>query len=127
MTKKNKTILIVEDEQPLLQDLLTKFTKAGFQTLSAEDGETALTMALAEHPDLILLDIILPKLDGLAMLKKLRADKWGKKAAVIILTKLSDDQLIAEAMESGVYDFLVKSSWEIDDLIRRVRENLGLE
>jgi len=106
--------------------MVTKFTHEGFEVFQAGDGETGLAIALKEHPDLILLDIIMPKMDGMTLLKKLRTDAWGKKVPVIILTNLSDDRNIAEAMEGGVYDFLVKSSWEADDLVKRVKERLGL-
>lgn len=126
MTKINKKILITEDEEALLKVLVTKFTHDGFTVFPAGDGEAGLAIALKEHPDLILLDIIMPKMDGMTLLKKLRADAWGKKVPVIILTNLSDDRNIAEAMEGGVYDFLVKSSWDADDLVKRVKERLNL-
>lgn len=126
MTKNIKKILIIEDEEAVLKVLATKFDHEGFQTLEAKDGEDGLAQARAERPDIILLDIVMPKMDGLTMLKELRKDPWGKKVPVVILTNLSDDKDIAEAMVSGVYDFLVKSSWEIEDVVKRVKERLGM-
>lgn len=126
MTKNIKKILIIEDEEAVLKVLATKFDHEGFQTLEAKDGEAGLTQARVERPDIILLDIVMPKMDGLTMLKELRKDPWGKKVPVVILTNLSDDKDIAEAMVSGVYDFLVKSSWEIEDVVKRVKERLGM-
>lgn len=127
MNKIDKKILIVEDEEALRKVLVTKFIHEGFGVIEAKDGEEALAMVFDEKPDLILLDIILPKIDGMTFLKRLRRDDWGKNVPVIILTNLSDDRNIAEAMEGGVYDFLVKSSWEIEDVVRRVKERLVIQ
>lgn len=122
----DKKILIAEDEESIIKVLATKFTHEGFKVFEARDGEEGLEMALKEKPDLILLDIVMPRMDGLTMLKKLREDPWGKKVPIIILTNLSDDKNIADAMVVGVYDFLVKSSWDVDDVIKRVKERLNL-
>lgn len=126
MTTQNKKILIVEDEAPLRQAIFDKFSREGFQTFQAKNGEEGLDVALKEHPDLILLDIIMPKVDGLSMLKTLRQDKWGKNVPILILTNLNDAEYVAEAMENGVYDFLVKSDWKLDELITRAKEKLGI-
>lgn len=126
MATNNKKILIVDDEESVLKVLVAKFNHEGFQTLAARDGEEGLALAFREKPDVILLDIIMPKMDGLTMLRKLRKDPWGKKVPVLILTNLSDDKNIAEAMVGGVYDFLVKASWETEDVIKRVKERLGM-
>lgn len=127
MNKVNKTILIIEDEEATLKVLVAKFKHEGFEVLEARDGEEGLAISLKEKPDLILLDIIMPKMDGITYLKELRKDSWGKSVPVVILTNLSDDKSIAEAMEGGVYDFLVKSSWETEDLVKRVKERLGIK
>ena len=82
-------------------------------------------MAMQHHPDLILLDIIMPVMDGMTMLKKLRADEWGKKAEVIILTNLGDNEKVAEAMSQGSFDYLVKSDWNIADVAELVKKKLG--
>lgn len=115
-----KTILIAEDELLLRNALRDKLMREGFAVLEAKNGKEGLKIALSKHPDLILLDIIMPIMDGMTMLAKLREDKWGKDARVIVLTNLSE---IAVAHES--YDYLVKSDWKIEDLIARVREKLG--
>jgi len=122
----NKKVLIIEDEESVLKVLSTKFTHEGFTVFEARDGEEGLELALKEKPDLIMLDVVMPRMDGLTMLKKLREDVWGKKVPVMILTNLSDDKNIAEAMIGGVYDFLVKSSWDIEDVIKRAKERLNL-
>ncbi len=105
-----KRILIVEDDLPLLNALAETFEKEGFQVLKAQDGEEGLKVALKESPDLILLDIIMPKMHGWQMLEKLREDSWGKKVLVIVLSNISDPQKKEQFMETGqVVDYLVKT------------------
>lgn len=120
---KNK-ILIVEDEPSMLRALHDKFAAEGFEILEARNGESGLAKAKEEHPDIILLDIIMPKMDGLTMLKGLREDKWGAKANVIILTNLSDGESLSTALKHGAYDFLVKADWRLEDVVSKVKEKL---
>lgn len=125
MKGKNKTILIVEDEPALLMVLADKFRREGFVVLEAKDGEEALRTALHNHPDLLILDIVMPSMDGLTMLKKLREDKWGEYVPVLILSNLSDPEQIDEAAHSGAIDFLVKSNWGLDDVITKVKSTFA--
>ncbi|MBU4142000.1 response regulator [Patescibacteria group bacterium] len=122
--QKNKTILIVEDEAALRGALSDKFKRAGFSVLEARNGEEGLEVATREHPDLILLDVMMPVMSGMAMLKQLREDAWGKSARVIILTNLNDAEYVAEAMKQESYDYFIKSDWKIEDLVAKVREKL---
>lgn len=117
--KNKKTILIVEDEVSMLNALRDKLTREDFFVLEAKNGKEGLEVALLEHPDLILLDVVMPIMDGMTMLKNLREDEWGKDAKVIILTNLSD---VAVAHRS--YDYLVKSDWKIEDVVAKVHERL---
>jgi two-component system alkaline phosphatase synthesis response regulator PhoP len=111
MADASKKILIIEDETPMLRLLAETFLREGFP--------------LKEHPNLILLDIVMPKMDGMTFLKKLREDPWGKNAVVIILTNLSDAENIAEALNYQAYDFLVKSDWRIEDLVKEVKGKIA--
>lgn len=120
----NKKILIVEDEEPLRNALRDKLKSEGFQTLEAQNGEEGLQIALTQHPDLILLDVIMPVMDGITMLKKMRADEWGQTAQVVVLTNLNDNEKIAESMDAGSYGYLIKSDWKIADIVALVREKL---
>ncbi len=125
MSKKKIKVLIVEDEIALRQAMVDKFTREGFWTFAAKDGEDGLNQALTERPDIILLDIIMPNMDGLTMLKILRNDQeWGKDVPVMVLTNLSDVDNVSRAVENGVYEFLVKSDWRLDDLVDKVKEKL---
>lgn len=120
-----KTILIIEDDQALLKALVEKFTHEGFSVLEAHNGEEGLGKSLQEQPDIILLDIVMPKMDGITMLEKLREDSWGKNAKVILLTNLSSSEKISEAINLGSYKYLVKTDWKIKDVVEKVREELN--
>lgn len=120
-----KTILIVEDETPLRNALRDRLIREGFITLEAKNGQEGLEIALSQHPDLILLDILLPVMDGITMFKKLHADPWGKDAKVIVLTNLNDNKMVADAIALGSHDYLVKSDWKIEDVIKVVRDKLN--
>lgn len=98
-------ILIIEDEQVIRDVLVKTFTHEWFSVLEAADGEVGLSVAEKELPDIILLDIILPKMHGLAVLSRLRESEWGKNIPVIILTNLSDSASVADALVGGVYEF----------------------
>lgn len=126
MNKANKKILIVEDELSLRGALRDKLIREGFNVLEAKNGEEGLRVALREHPDLILLDIIMPVMDGMTMLKRLREDVWGKEAKVVMLTNLSDNEKLAEAITHGSYEYLVKSDWKIENVVAKIKEKLGV-
>lgn len=121
-----KRILIVEDDKALLKILVDKLTAEGFLALQAKNGKDGLDMAVKEHPDLILLDIIMPVMDGISMLKKLRGDERGKDVPVIILTNLSDSKSISDSMNENITNYLVKSDWKLEDIVKIVRERLGI-
>lgn len=125
MTDKKKIVLVIEDEEPLQMVLKDVLTTEGYEVSLAKNGLEGLEMALYQHPDIILLDILMPKMDGLEMLKNLRADEWGKKVPVIVLTNLSDNQDIAKAVEEDVFEYFVKSDIKIDEVIERIKEKIG--
>jgi len=124
MKNKHK-ILIVEDEEPLLNALTDKFSREGMEVITAKNGQEGLDVALAKKPDLILLDVIMPKMDGITMLEKLREDKWGENVEVILLTNLTDADKVSEAVEKGVRDYLIKSDWKLEDVVKKVKEKLS--
>jgi DNA-binding response OmpR family regulator len=122
-------ILVVEDEEIQSRVLTEKLAGEGFDVLQAFDGEEGLRLSLAEHPDLILLDLVMPKIDGLTMLKKLRGDSWGAKATVMILSNISDPATVSEGMSAdlgGTYEYLVKTNWSLDDVIARIKQKLEI-
>lgn len=119
-------ILIIEDDPSLRKALNNKLSLEGFTMLETTDGKAGLEMALQEHPDLILLDIIMPVMDGMTMLAELRKDSWGKDVPVIILTNLLDADKISESLSKQVYDYLVKTDWSLQEIIKKIRERLKI-
>lgn len=118
--KGKKTILIVEDKEPIRIALRNRLMDEDYKVIEAGDGEEGLRAALIGHPDLILLDIVMPKTDGITMLQKLRQDRWGEKAKVIILTNLNDMTNIVGSVEHGSCGYLIKSDWKINDVVREI-------
>ncbi len=118
-----KKILIVEDEESLAGALTLKLDD-NFEVLAAKNGEDGLAVALKAHPDLILLDIVMPKMDGIEMLKKLRADEWGKKVEVIVLTNLSDNEKVAEVLDNEAFEYLVKTDTKLEDVVTKIKTKL---
>lgn len=124
----NKSILVVEDEPAMRQALSDKFSHIGFKILEAKDGEEGLKMAEKENPDLILLDLLMPKMDGITMMKKMRETVWGEKIPIVILTNLSaDDKVVHEVTRDEPSYYLIKTDWKIDDVVTKVKNALGLE
>ena len=126
LQKQHRKVLIVEDDTSLLRVLTDRLTQEGIKVLAAKNGKEGLAVALEEHPDLVLLDLIMPVMDGLTMLEKLRADRWGKNATVIILTVIADSQKVAQSTHVANYDFLVKSDCSMDDVVEKIKERLKL-
>ncbi len=118
-------ILVVEDEVSLREALTTALGYENFTVITAGDGEEGLATALREHPDVTLLDITMPKMDGLEMLGELRKDAWGATAKVIVMTALDDLEKVAEVMEKGVDEYVVKSSMTLGDIIAKIKTKLG--
>ncbi len=119
--KKHK-ILVVEDEKTLAQALLDKLTRAGFDVMAAYNGEEGLSKVKSEKPDLVLLDIVMPVMDGLTMLTELRKTS---QVPVIILTNLSSEESLSDAMSGGSYEYLVKSNYSLDEVIERINNTLN--
>lgn len=119
-----KHILIVEDDTLLIEEMKQLFAEHCFKVTVALDGESGLERALAEQPDITLLDIMIPKLNGVDFLRRLHDDPWGKTAAVIVLTNLDNSMQLAEVLELGKYDYLLKADWSLDALLQKVNARL---
>lgn len=131
MTTINKktVLLIVEDEVVLINTLEKRLSSEGFEILRAMDGDEGLKLALSKHPDLILLDILLPKVDGLTMFKKLREDSWGAHTPVVILTNDNSSCNIAEAMKINkncLFEYILKANISLDDIVIRIKKRLNI-
>jgi DNA-binding response OmpR family regulator len=126
MPSEKKKILIVEDEEEIVEPLKKKLLDEGFLVYVANDGQEGLSKAKDEHPDLILLDITMPIMNGIEMLKILRDDGWGKSAKVIILTNLEFNIKASDAFKYGVYEYLVKSNWNLADIVGKIKSELNM-
>ncbi len=115
-----KTILIVDDEQAIIDVLKFNLQKEGYKTLEAKDGQTGLDIALKEKPDLIMLDIMLPKLDGLAVCKSV---KNACNIPIIILTAKDSEVDKIVGLELGADDYITKP-FSVRELVARVKANL---
>lgn len=118
-------ILLVEDEEAQRKALRNSLAQKGFAILEAMDGVEGLEIARRERPDIILLDVRMPKLDGMAMMHKLRADPWGKKASIIILTNYdtNDEQLFQLASDQPSY-YLIKANSPLESILEKIQEVL---
>ena len=118
-----KKILIVEDELAYLKLLNDKLTEDGYKIIEATNGQEGLKKAEKEKPNLILLDIRMPVMNGIVMLDKLRETKYGKAAKVIILTNLEpDDEILRKVLEDQPTYYLMKSDIQLADLVEKVKK-----
>lgn len=122
----DKKVLIVEDEQDLRDAVVTALGYEGIPTLQAVDGEEGLAMALREHPALILLDITMPKMNGLDLLRALRKDDWGKGAQVVVMTASAGLEKVAEVIEAGGNEYIQKTDITLAGIVMKVKEKLGV-
>ncbi len=118
-------LLVVEDDAMLSEALTDTFTRAGFLVHVAKDGEEGLALAASLAPACILLDIVMPKMHGIEMLKRLRAEPWGATIPVIVLSNLSAGQDIEEVKKYHVVDFLIKAQCPLEDLVTKVKKILA--
>lgn len=118
-------ILLVEDEKMLADMYATKFSMEGYEIVSAYDGKEGLAAARREKPDIILLDIIMPKLDGFAVLKELKQDDATKGIPVILLTNLGQESDVKRGKELGADDYFVKANHSPQEVVEIVKKTLG--
>jgi DNA-binding response OmpR family regulator len=123
----SKTILLIEDDKLLLKILEENLRKGGLQVLSARSAEEGLEMALAHHPNLIILDILLIEMDGLGFLSELRKDGWGSQVPVIVLTNVGDAAMVNEARKKGIRedDYLKKADYDLQGVLQKVQARLA--
>ncbi|OGE06377.1 hypothetical protein A3I53_00760 [Candidatus Curtissbacteria bacterium RIFCSPLOWO2_02_FULL_40_13b] len=118
-----KTILLIEDDGILIDMYRKLLLNHGYNVNTAIDGEDGLKKALEDHPNLILLDIRIPKMDGMTVLKHLRADTWGKNAKVIILTNLdATDHILQGVVDDHPSYYMVKSNTRPEIVLEHIKE-----
>lgn len=121
MATLNKKIVIVEDDEDFVFILEKKFTKEGFSVITSKDGEEGVTIVEKEKPDLVLSDMLMPKMDGIAMGKKIR--ETNTDVPIIFLTNIKKD---IDPKELPNCDYIIKSETRIDDIVAKVKTTLGI-
>ncbi|OGZ61039.1 MAG: hypothetical protein A2932_00980 [Candidatus Spechtbacteria bacterium RIFCSPLOWO2_01_FULL_46_10] len=118
---KAKTIIIVEDDKFLLGILSDRFEAEGFTVIQAMNGSEAVKKTGEARPDLVLLDLILPELNGFEVMEKLKADARTKNIPVIILSNLGSEEDMERGKKLGAVDYLVKAYFTPDEIVQKVR------
>jgi DNA-binding response OmpR family regulator len=117
-------VLVVEDSKELSEALSTILQLKGKEVITAYDGESAVAMALAQHPDLTLIDLRLPDISGYDVIRKIREDSWGRSAAFLILTASDEITKIPHDLGIGEDDYLTKTKWSLEMVSEKVSEKL---
>lgn len=120
MIKNNKKILLAEDERAISRALETKFNLSGYEIETANNGVEAITKLKEKKFDLLLLDIMMPKMDGFSVMEEMK--KMKNKTPVIILTNLSQEEDLERAKKLGVVDFLMKSNTPLKEIVDRINK-----
>ncbi|MBI2013591.1 MAG: response regulator [Candidatus Colwellbacteria bacterium] len=120
-----KKVLLIEDDLFLSNILTTRMQRMGVNVLRAMDGEEAIKLGLSSKPNLILLDIIIPKISGFEVLEELKGDPTVSKAPVIVISNLGQESDIERAKKLGVQEYFIKAQVSIDDIMESVRKHLG--
>jgi DNA-binding response OmpR family regulator len=123
---KKKKILIIEDEATLQRALSEFLTLEEFEVVNSLDGESGVELAKKEKPDLILLDIILPKKDGYEVIDDLKENKETKDIPIILLTNLETSENVNKAFEKGVTTYLVKSDYKLEEVVKKIKDILKI-
>jgi len=120
-----KKILFIEDEAALQKTFGEVLEQEGYKMISAMDGEEGIRLVKSEKPDLILLDLIMPKLNGFEVLKNLKSDKTTEGVPVIVLTNLEGTGDVEKSLELGAMTYLVKANYTLEEVIKKIKQALG--
>ncbi len=119
-----KTILLIEDESALQKTFGEILKQEGYETVSALNGDIGLKLAKLKKPDLILLDLVLPKMHGFEVLKALKEDKETKNIPVIVLTNLEEIEDVEKAIELEATTYLVKAQYSLEEVVAKIKKAL---
>lgn len=120
-----KKILFIEDEETLQNTFKDILKQGNYEMLSSLDGENGLKIAKSKKPDLILLDLILPRMHGFEVLKELKKDSETKDIPVVILTNLEGTEEVEKALELGATTYLIKTSYSLEEVIKKIKKIIG--
>jgi DNA-binding response OmpR family regulator len=116
-----KKVLVIEDEADIREAVAETIADAGYEVKTADNGEAGLKTALDWHPDLILLDLVMPIMDGHETLRRLRQDTWGKEVKVIISSAMDGAEDVAKAHEYNIADYIVKAHTSLEEILNKIR------
>ena len=119
-----KLIILVEDDEFLAELYATKLKLENYEVILATDGEKGLKMIKEKKPDLILLDIILPKMDGFEILKAIKNEKELKDIPVILLTNLSQKDEVKKGLDLGANDYLIKAHFMPSEVVKKIKQTI---
>lgn len=125
MEPNGKRVLVVEDDPMLHRVLDEALSKAGYELFGAHDGVEGLKMIKAQKPDLVVLDVILPRMTGIELLAEAKKDPGLANMKVLLLTNETEMDTIAEAMAHGTYGYLIKSESNMETIVAKVKELIG--
>lgn len=120
-----RKILFIEDESALQKTFGDMLSQEGYEMISALDGEIGLRLAQEKNPNLILLDIVLPRIDGFEVLKKLKENPATKDISVIVLTNLENIGEVEKALSLGATTYLVKANYTLKEVLEKIKKALG--
>lgn len=121
-------ILIVEDDESLSKMYQDKFRIEKFEVISANNGEDGLNLAFKEHPDIMLLDVMMPKMDGITTMARIREDDWGRNVPIIILSNLeTSDKILKGIVESQPAYYLLKEKNTPEGVFEKVKQILNIK
>lgn len=121
-----KTVLIIEDDKLMSNVLAGALSKEGFEVNSSSDGEDGLEIALRSRPDVILLDMLIPKKIGTGVIKEIRIQQPDLIDRIVVMTSAMESQFLAEALEFGVTTYVIKGENELKDIVKKVKEKAGV-
>ena len=121
MAKKKVKILLIEDDRMIVEMYQLKFEEEGDEVVIAQDGKSGLDLSQTEDPDIILLDVILPEMDGFSVLKSLKEEDKTKAVPVLLLTNLGQDGDVKRGLQLGAIDYLIKANYTPSQVVERIK------
>ena len=125
MNEENKRIIIIDDDASIREALSETLSVAGYEVITAENGVQGLDKISRDRPNLILLDIMMPEMNGWEVLAALKKDEWAKNVPVIILTNLDGVENVSKAIEQEAYEYVVKGDTDLKDILAMVKRKLA--
>jgi len=119
-----KKVLLIEDEVNLQKTIGEVLRQEGFELIEAADGEAGINLAKSEKPDIVLVDLILPKKNGFEVIEELKRDPETENIKIIVLTNLGSSADVEKALELGATTYLVKANYALEDIVKKVRDLL---